>query len=100
MTSAEASSRRSASFDGAGSAAMKAFKSSTVCVWVPYQALTVWHRYKREIERCLVQYGPKSAQEAAALVEERIRPPSGDDDFTLFHELPWGGACCSHRCTR
>ena len=39
-------------------------------------------RHKREIERCLVQYCGKSAEEAAA-VEEGIRTPPGDEDFTL-----------------
>jgi hypothetical protein len=65
--------RRSASLDGAGPAAMKVFQIGHY-VWVPYHALAYWPRYKREIERCLAQYGGKSAEEAAALVEERIRP--------------------------
>ena len=37
----------------------------------------------------MVQYGEKSAEEAAAFLEERIRSPSGDDGFTLFRGLPW-----------
>ncbi len=68
------------SLDGAGPIAMKVVQTRhSLCVGA-LQALTYWPRYKREIERCLVQYGEKSAEEAAALVEERIRPPSGDGD--------------------
>jgi hypothetical protein len=79
---------RSVSLEGAGPTAMKVLQIGQY-VWVPCQALMYWPCYKRAIERCLVQYGGKSGEEAAGLVGVWIRRRSGDDDFTLFHELPW-----------
>jgi hypothetical protein len=58
-----ANQQEQASLDGAGPTGMKVFQIGHY-VWVPYQALTYWPRYKREIERCLVQHGGKSAEEA------------------------------------